>query len=218
MVATEDSFADVIEALYVQLMDHINDLRPPISYNDLTSKCQRAIDRAENLLAGHPEWPNAKYAIIAWVDAEIRSVDDEWKNRALERLYTQSYEAYDRFFAVAQDSVIQKSYQACECFYLSFMFGYRGVYEEDNNSRLGSGWPKTKREWQKNMAGLIRNARRQRLSDVQWNETFECPVAPEVEELSGPGLLRSGLSLFALTLLVAVPFALFVLLTFWAKS
>lgn len=205
MVEHDERFAEVVETLFIQLLDHTAGLRTPIAYQELTRKCKSAFERAESQLVGHPEWRKAKYAVVAWVDAEIRRIDDEWKNRALEREYWRSYIAYDHFFKVSHEAVVSKEESACESFYLAFMFGYRGVYEVENSPKLETSWPRTQREWQKNMAGLIRHARRKKFDNANWGETFECTVAPEVEELTGPSLLRAGLCFLATTILVALP-------------
>lgn len=118
------------------------------------------IERAGATLEGSEEWENyAKYALVAWIDSLMIGnpfVGDHWSDLVLEVDYFETRgEAADEFFRRSEDALQKRYRNAVEVFFLCFVLGFRGIY---NDPHALSGYrhlPPTAEEWQKRTAKLV---------------------------------------------------------------
>jgi len=197
-------FAAVVDPLLEKLIDTLEQLQAGrLRFAEVRERCLQAFEAADDVLGADRDWERGRYAIVAWVDSELIAIDETWKDRTLEAQYYRRTEAHVLFFQMAQIALNEKLFDACECYLLCFLFGFRGVYDRNDPSYLDASWPPTAEEWQRQMAGFVRSGRARQARPIQWAGTSA--RYPDAEELSGGSFLKSaallfGLSIFALIL------------------
>lgn len=100
----------------------------------------RRIDDAEIHLGSTAEWQLAKYALCAWIDAQLIDAPWDgkgwWKDNCLEKKYFGRRDAHEAFFQRAQEAANLGNKDALEVYYLAVVLGFRGFYvDPDANYR-----------------------------------------------------------------------------------
>ncbi|MCA9192387.1 MAG: DotU family type IV/VI secretion system protein [Planctomycetales bacterium] len=98
----------------------------------------RRIDDAEIRLGSTPDWQFAKYALCAWIDAQLIDAPWDgkswWKDNCLEKKYFGRRDAHQAFFQRAQESANLGSKNALEVYYVAVVLGFRGFYADPDAS------------------------------------------------------------------------------------
>ena len=183
-----NEFWNVVDPLLIKVLDILQDIQT-LTAPSLTGKLSRVIDDADASLRKNEDWSYAKYAIVAWIDDEVINVHNEWRNKPLEARYFESGDAHTLFFEKAREAVADQCADAVEVFYICFMFGFRGVYDERDGSRSSEfDLPAREFEWQAQMSKEIRS-----LKHVlpEWEETFVTRAS--TNRLDGRNLFTNSL-------------------------
>jgi len=201
-------FAKVVDPLLVQLMD-VGDKARTRTFTELTNELTTAIDQVESKLGASLEWEYAKYAIVCWVDAQIINEKPKWKDEILESYYFKSGIGHAEFFKRAEKAYRDKCFDATEVFYLCFLFGFRGIYLEDEPSLIPRDLPTSGADWQKQTARRLSGV--QYKPPTQWDSTTS--IRANRNEITGmSSLINMGLlfmfSLVLLGLSFLIPFVM----------
>lgn len=201
-------FAKIVDPLFCRLLD-LTENTNRWSLAELKSQLMKAIDDVTNQLGNTQDWIMARYAIVAWVDSEIISRLPAWKDNTLEATYFRSGVAHSRFFEGAVKATERKLVDACECFLLCFMFGFRGVYGDNDPAKIPPEWPRSEEEWQRQVGGFVQSMRTK--PDIKWHSVrrqFADPVS-----LTGRSYLQTMWLFFGAFLVVGGAMAAFKLLS-----
>lgn len=127
-------FATVIDPIFLvgnNFQDRI-DRGLKLVVADERTKIIAMLDSTEAILGNTQEWQLSKYAICAWLDAKLSEANwpgrQWWRDNSLEKLYFGSGSAKEEFFVRASDAATLSRKDALEVFYLTVIFGFRGVY------------------------------------------------------------------------------------------
>ena len=172
-----------------------------LSIDELTVELKERFKKADDELEpiGRKEWKYAKYALVAWVDAEIITNQYEWKDNTLEDLYWPQLKgnAYTDFFRRAQKAYEHQYFNAYEIFFICFMLGFQGVYRSSDRSSVPEELPKTGVDWQKMVSRRLATIRGDQ--KLKWDETRI--VDAENNSLDGANALFNN-SLFLLFVVI----------------
>lgn len=121
---------------------------------------KQALDRASADLEGAEEWERyARYALVAWIDSLMIAnpfVGPHWQDLVLENRYFDTRgAAYDEFYRRCEDALRKGLKNAVEVFFLCFMLGFRGVYNDPQAAARLRDLPPSGREWQKRYAKIV---------------------------------------------------------------
>ncbi len=118
------------------------------------------IDKHSRDIAGNEEWEHfAKYAIIAWIDGlMIKNMftREHWRDLVLEvQYFRMGGTAEDEFFKRCEQAKRKGYKNAVEVFFLCFVLGFRGIYEDPSVPVNLPQLPRNGMQWQKEIAGLV---------------------------------------------------------------
>jgi len=171
------------------------------SVSDYKHQLVEAFDQASRRLDKHGKcWEHAKFALVCWIDSEIISIHPTWKDEVLEAYYFSSGRGSREFFVRAEQAYRDRCLDALEVFLLCFLFGFRGVYQDQ--SHIPKDLPRTEILWQESM--IRRLEKKWYRPQKNWHETVTWN--PEQGENTGwATLVNTGLfCLFAFFCLTAV--------------
>jgi type IV/VI secretion system ImpK/VasF family protein len=179
-------FAAIVDPLLISLMDCGGSVRNK-NPRDLREELTGKIDRAEARLKTSEEWQSAKYAIVCWVDSQIIDENPEWEEQPLEKGYFRTTKAHTDFFERAEEAYRKRYWDALEVYFLCFIFGFRGVYKDNDRKIMSRDLPSTDVEWQKKTAQRIADGRPRQ--GGKWGALM--PHDPDQSSLTGrPSLIR----------------------------
>jgi len=180
----------------IDRIDNTQDLEP----HKEKARLMERFDTAGSLLGQSDDWTElARYALAAWIDSELTKVRswegrEWWLHNSLELEYYRQGLANVDFYRRAQVAAQQTSKDALEVFYVCVVLGFRGFYEDAQESdklayieRLGLS-PDLK-TWTSQQAHTIRLARRPpEISDAR-QQADVAPPRYGMQNLVGTGLL-----------------------------
>ena len=176
-----------------------------MSPEELKVELTREFDCAHNALETNSEWMYAKYALVAWIDAEIILNHKIWKDDPLEAHYFRMGNAYTEFFLRAKKAYEKRYFDAYEVYYICFMLGYHGIYQLADRSSVPASLPNTDVEWQSQTARRIAKIKKQPAKP--WVETID--IDAQDGALEGytsliNNLVFFGFAIFLLLLIVLI--------------
>ncbi|MEX2176520.1 MAG: DotU family type IV/VI secretion system protein [Pirellulaceae bacterium] len=162
-------FARAVDPIFICVLDLLDriDRGQQLHPADEKARIQGCFDKATALLGNSDEWQHlAKYALIAWIDAELAILRpwggrEWWGANSLELDYWGQGLANVEFYQRATAAAQLPSKDAIEVFYVCVMLGFRGFYEnspEDDKIRVieGLGLPADFKSWTRQNAMAIR--------------------------------------------------------------
>ena len=151
------------------------------------------------------EWKYCHYAISVWLDEEITVHHHRWSEKPLEAHYFASGYGFTKFFERAQSAFERHHFNAYEVFYICFMFGFHGVYQNGDKTAVPDGLPSTDTDWQKQASDRLAQIHKRKSSG--WNEVNEAKL--ESMPLVGASSLISNTILLGFVL-AALTIAIFI--------
>jgi type VI secretion system protein ImpK len=120
-----------------------------------------ALERAEAKLGHSPDWEQAKFALIAWIDEVL--IDNPWDGRnwwtreCLEVKYYNERLANTQFYEEAKRASANGNRDALEVFYLAVVLGFRGFYHGNPSPQQcqALGLPASIGNWTRKTAASI---------------------------------------------------------------
>ena len=192
-------FARSIDPLLIRMMD-VGERAMVLPFSELKVELTSAIDQVESRIGDSDQWRHAKYAICCWIDTQIIEVKEKWKDEILESHYFGTGNGHSEFFKRAEQAYRERCFDALEVFYLCFLFGFRGIYFEQEASIVPRDLPTSGVEWQKQTARRLKNVQYRPAN--QWNSTTS--VRANREELSGGGSVVNMALLFGIAVVVVL--------------
>ena len=202
-----DEFQSVVDPLIERLCKCVDRARSSSSrVSELRNEIKNEFRKAEHQLEGHPGWLYARYALVAWIDSNLIHYQPEWRESPLEAELHGGGNAYTEFFRRAEQAYREGLLDAYEVFFICFMFGFRGVYE--NISQVPSDLPDSETKWQEIAIRRINRLAKQKNEQLSnWHELAK-PVSVDRSALSGYRSMVNNLIFLACTIVAGLIFLL----------
>ena len=150
-------FAKAVDPIFeyiLTLLDRIDQRQSPSPEQTQSFIRNVLLNRAEQQLGQSHEWQMAKYALVCWIDEMLVNArwDGQgwWMNNVLEFAMFQTSDRALRFYVNAKEAVGTATGDAMEVYYLAVILGFRGVYENPEQSAIdiaANDLPPTLEEW-----------------------------------------------------------------------
>ena len=137
-------FASAVDPIFL----HLADLFDRINRNECgTAEEERegvehCFRDADDYLKDQKDWQLAKYAMVSWVDEELKRApwggSKWWTENSLEFAYFRSNLAAEQFFIKANDAAQLNRRDALEVFYVCVILGFRGFYQFDDRAVMAN--------------------------------------------------------------------------------
>ena len=200
-----DEFERVIDPLIERLIDYVT-RASSYRYSELRSELKDEFRKAHEKLADVPDWKYARYALVAWVDSNLIHIHPKWREKPLEATFYNTGIAYSEFFRKAEQAYRKNYMDAYEVFFICFMFGFRGVYEDI--TQVPKDLPESEAKWQETAIRRIsRRAKEKNKSLENWDRLND-DVSDDRHPLTGYGSMINNLIFFAATALAGIAFYL----------
>lgn len=195
---------DIVLPLLCETLEIVKNADSGRNHRDVKQRLMNLIDNAKSELGHKKDWQHFSYALISWIDSEMHGVyQGDWREKPLEVEYFNMGEAHAKFFDGAERAFNKGFHEAYEMYFLSVMFGFRGVYQS-GNPHVANGQPDSIEGWHRIAAKRLSEVRRK--TGGRWSETRN--LKGDRRPLNGKSSLVNSLIIFAGTLLAATIFFL----------